>query len=275
MNQTTDINTLKRAAAETRLDVLKMSCRAKTAHLGGALSCLDILTVLYCAILNIDPENPQAPHRDRCLLSKGHAVSALYATLAKWGFFSEDELQNYNAENSFLPEQPSPGCAPGIEWATGSLGHGLSVALGMTLAARIKGYRYNCYAVLSDGECEEGSVWEAAMMAAKQNADGHVAIVDYNKLQATGRVNEIMSMDPLPDKWRAFGWHCQEIDGHDVNALLQALETARGVKGQPAVIVAHTIKGRGVSFMEDDNNWHYRSPNEEEILTAKAELGLA
>lgn len=275
MNQTTDIETLERVAAETRLRVLEMSSRAKTAHLGGALSCIDILTALYGAVLRIDPEHPENSDRDRCILSKGHAISAMYACLAKWGFFPEAELVHYNAENSRLPEQPSPGCAPGIEWATGSLGHGLSVALGMALAGRMAGRSYNCYAVMSDGECEEGSIWEAAMMAAQRKVDRLVAIVDYNKLQATGRVNEIMAMDPLPDKWRAFGWHCQEVDGHDMGALVAALERARAFGEQPSVIVAHTVKGKGVSFMEDDNNWHYRSPTEEEVKTARIELGLA
>jgi len=270
-----DTESLKRAAAESRLRVIEMSCRAKTAHLGSALSSIDILTALYGSVLRIDPEQPDDPDRDRCLLSKGHAISGMYACLAKWGFFPEEELARYNEEGFRLPEQPSPGCAPGIEWATGSLGHGLSVALGMALAGRIQGRSYDCYAVMSDGECEEGSVWEAAMMAAKKGADHLVAVIDYNKLQATGRVNEIMEMDPLPDKWRSFGWECKEVDGHDMEALVSTLEWARDVRGKPAVIVAHTVKGKGVSFMEDDNNWHYRSPTEEEVAEAKIQLGLA
>lgn len=275
MKEEPEIDNLKRIAAETRLLVIRMSHAARTAHLGSSLSCIDILTALYGSILRIDPANSADPNRDRCILSKGHAVSALYACLAKHGFFPEELLREFNEDGSSLPEQPSPGCVPGLEWATGSLGHGLPVALGMALAARIKGQGYHCFAVLSDGECEEGSVWEAAMMAAKQGAENLVAVIDYNKLQATGRVNEIMQVEPLREKWESFGWHAAEVDGHDLEALTASLRAAVENKGAPSAIIAHTIKGKGVSFMEDDNNWHYRSPSGEEVEAAKAELGLA
>lgn len=264
---------LERLAREIRFELVKMSHRAETAHLGGALSCVDILVAAYWGALGVDPKNPRRPDRDRLILSKGHAISALYAALAVKGFFPRADLEHYNENGGHLPEQPSPGCAPGVEWATGSLGHGLSVGVGMALAARIQQRGYRVVVVMSDGECEEGSVWEAAMFAARRRLAKLTAVIDYNKWQATGRSQEIMALDPLRAKWEAFGWRSREVDGHDLPALVQALAEA-GQEGEPMAIVAHTVKGKGISFMEDDNNWHYRSPTAEEVAQAARELGV-
>jgi transketolase len=261
------------AARRVRGRVLEMSHAAETAHLGSSLSCVDLLVAAY-STLRADPKNPDDPDRDRIILSKGHAVSALYATLAERGYISADELKTYNKEGGRLPEQPSPRCVPGVELATGSLGHGLCVGGGMALAARLQKKSYRVCVIMSDGECQEGSVWEAALFAAAQKLDRLVAIVDYNKLQATGRSNEIMALAPFKAKWQAFGWTAHEIDGHDVGAVAELLRKVPDGSGRPVAIVANTVKGKGVSFMEDDNNWHYLSPNEEHLRKAKAELGL-
>jgi transketolase len=265
---------LERLAARIRFEVVKMSNRAGTPHLGGALSCVDILVAAYWTAIRIDPANPAAPDRDRLILSKGHAVSALYATLAAKGFIALGVLERYNENGDHLPEQPSPNCIPGVEWATGSLGHGLSVGAGIALAGRISGQQYRVIVIVSDGECQEGAVWEAAMFAAKQRLGQLMVVVDYNKWQATGRSNEVMALEPLPAKWEAFGWRCREVDGHDVAALVGAMRGTSGQYGQPIAIVANTVKGKGVSFMEDDNNWHYRSPNADEVVQARRELGV-
>jgi len=263
---------LSAIARRIRLELVKMSHRAETAHLGGALSCVDILVAAYWAVLRIDPANPLTPLRDRLILSKGHAVSSLYATLAIRGFFATSQLEQYNENGGHLPEQPSPNCVPGVEWATGSLGHGLGVGAGMALAGRISDQSYRVVVVLSDGECEEGSVWEAAMFAAQHKLGNLTAIVDFNKWQATGRSTEIMALNPLIDKWRAFGWDSIEVEGHDLNALTEAL--SRVSTDGPTAVIAHTIKGKGVAFMEDDNNWHYRSPTAAEVAQVAAALGL-
>jgi transketolase len=266
---------LEKLAGHIRFELVKMSHRAGTAHLGGALSCVDILVATYWGALNVNPQNPNRPGRDRLILSKGHAISALYATLAVKGFFPISSLEEYNRNGGHLPEQPSPGCAPGVEWATGSLGHGLSVGIGMALAGRIQGRKYRVVVVMSDGECEEGSVWEAAMFASKHGLTKLMAIIDYNKWQATGRSNEIMALDPLKSKWEAFGWRCYEVDGHDLRQLVEACWTTSDQDGKPIAIVAHTVKGKGISFIEDDNNWHYRSPTTEEVMQAAAELKIS
>jgi transketolase len=257
-------------AREARMSVVRMSHRAGTAHLASALSCVDILVAAYGAVLAVDPERPHASDRDRLILSKGHAVSALYAVLARRGFFALSALDNYNMDGGHFPEQPSPKCAPGVEWATGSLGHGLGVGIGMALAARIQGKDYRTMVVLSDGECNEGSTWEAALSAPARGLNRLTAIVDYNKWQATGRSEEVMSLKPLRDKWESFGWDAVEVDGHDLASLVSAMLVIHPEK--PRAIIANTIKGKGISFMEDDNNWHYRSPSAEEVVKAKQEL---
>jgi transketolase len=248
-----------------------MSHDGQAPHLGSALSCVDILTAIYWSAANISPESSTSPQRDRVILSKGHAAAALYATLAERGFFDAELLETYAQDGSHLPEQMSPGCIAGVEAATGSLGHGLPLGLGMALAARIQDQQFRVWVVLSDGECNEGSVWEAAMFAAAQQLDHVTAVIDYNGWQATGRSDEILQLRPLDDKWRAFGWEVQTIDGHNPAELVAALTSSKSA-GCPRAIIARTIKGRGVSFMEDDNNWHYRIPNSEEVRRATDEL---
>jgi len=265
---------LESVARQVRGRLLEMSHRAGTPHLGSSLSCVDILVAAYWAVLRLDPRQPQAPDRDRFILSKGHAATTLYATLAHRGYFDVDWLKHYAEPGSCLAEHPIPG-VPGIEAATGSLGHGLSLGLGMALAGRIQKLPYRVYVLLSDGECNEGSVWEAALCAPAQGLENVCAIVDYNKWQATGRSNDVMSLHPLREKWAAFGWSAQELNGHDMSALVNALHNVPDGSGKPVAIIAHTVKGRGVSFMEDDNNWHYRVPSAEELARGRRELQLA
>ena len=223
--------------------------------------------------LSINPSDPSDPNRDRFLLSKGHGAPILFQVLAERGFFPLERLESFGEPGSVFHEHPpKPGYIPGVEAATGSLGHGLSMALGMALSHRIQGLQSRSFALLSDGECNEGSVWEAALLAASQKVSHLTAIIDYNKWQATGRSQEIMALDPFVDKWEAFGWHAQEIDGHNFAQIFEAFNHARCERSRPSVIVAHTIKGKGISFMEDNNNWHYRTPNEDELKAALSEL---
>jgi transketolase len=263
---------LEAVARKLRFKLIQMSNAAGTPHLGSALSCVDVLVAAYWKIVRIDPREPAHPLRDRFILSKGHAATALYATLAERGFFPRDWLDSFAKHGSPLAEQPSPGCAPGVELATGSLGHGLPVGGGMALAARIKNQNYRTYVLMSDGECNEGTVWEAALFIPANKLGNLTVIIDYNKWQATGRSNEVMNLPSLRDKWTAFGWESNEIDGNGMAAVVEALHNASRDNGKPTAIVANTIKGKGVSFMEDDNNWHYRIPNAQEVLAAKKEL---
>ena len=264
---------LKATALTLRRRLVTTSAEAKIPHLGSCLSCVELLVQLYWRELHIDPANPEDPDRDRFLLSKGHGAPILFQVLAERGFFPIERLRDFGKAGSVFHEHPpKPGYIAGIEAATGSLGHGLPMALGMALSARIQKQPTRCYALLSDGECNEGSIWEAALMAASQRLHTLTAIIDFNKWQATGRSQEVLALDPLASKWEAFGWHAQEIDGHDFTEISQALEAARAERERPSVIVAHTIKGKGVSFMEDDNNWHYRTPNSQELAAALAEL---
>jgi transketolase len=265
---------LRPIAAQVRGALVEMSHRAKTAHLGSSLSCADILVACYWGVLALDPRAPRHPDRDRFILSKGHAATTLYAALAYRGLIPLELLGTYAEPGGRLAEHPSPGCLPGVEVATGSLGHGLPVGAGMALAARIQKRTYAVYVVMSDGECNEGSVWEAALFAPAQRLERLTVIIDYNKWQATGRSEEIMALAPLARKWEAFGWDAVEVDGHDLDALLAALRAPREGTGRPRAIIAHTVKGRGISFMEDDNNWHYRVPTADEVRKAREELGL-
>ncbi len=269
-----DAVALKLQAALLRGKVVEMSHAAQAAHLASSLSCADIVTAAYWHVLNIDPAKPKDPLRDRFILSKGHAAAALYATLAMKGYFPLAELDTYCQDGGRLAEHPPANLLPGVEAATGSLGHGLPLGCGMALSGRIKGERFRVYALLSDGENNEGSVWEAAMFAAAQKLENVCVIVDYNKWQATGRSNETLMLAPLRDKWTAFGWDAQEIDSHDVAALAAAMQRLPNGSGKPVALIAHTVKGKGVSFMEDDNNWHYRAPTADEVVRAKKELGL-
>lgn len=276
-----DPELLKAHARLLRGRIVQTSSASGTPHLGSCLSCVDILVALYFDALRIDPADPRGAHRDRCILSKGHGAPALFQVLALRGFFPREWLDDYGRDGGLFAEHPpTPGQLAGIEAATGSLGHGLPLGLGMALSARIQAADWRVYAVLSDGECNEGSVWEAAMMAAAQRVSRLCVVVDFNKWQATGRSEEVLALQPLADKWRAFGWSVRELDGHDPAALCEALAEFRDVAGRdphgpPTALIAHTVKGKGVSFMEDDNNWHYRIPTAEEVARAWRELGLA
>lgn len=266
---------LGRIARDARLRIITNSHKTQTPHLGSCLSCVDILVAAYFHCLRIDPANPRDPERDRFILSKGHGAAALFQILAMRGFYPESMLATYGQDGSLFAEHPpSPDYLPGIEAATGSLGHGLPIGLGMALSARIQNRNYNVVALLSDGECNEGSIWEAAMMAAARRVGNLVAVVDYNKWQATDRSREVMGDASLVGKWHAFGWESCEIDGHDMAALVDVLGERRSNEGQPVAVVAHTVKGKGVSFMEDDNNWHYKIPSEEDLVSVRRELGV-
>jgi transketolase len=270
-----NLESLLAIASEMRGRIISNSHKTKMPHLGSCLSCVDILVAVYFHRLKIDPANPRDPDRDRFILSKGHGAPALFQVLAKKGFYPEAMLESYGQDGGVFAEHPpTPDHLAGVEAATGSLGHGLPIGLGMALSARMAQQSYDVIALLSDGECNEGSIWEAAMMAAAQKVDNLMVIIDFNKWQATGRSEEVLALTPLADKWRAFGWETCEINGHDMNQLIEALNRDKNSEGKPLAIVAHTIKGKGVSFMEDDNNWHYRIPSEEEVVTAHKELGL-
>ena len=273
--KTSDISQLIKRASTLRARIIETSSKTGTPHLGSCLSCVDILTALYFSVLRIDPTNHRDPSRDRCILSKGHGAMGLFHVLAERGFYSLSRLDNYGEDGGVFAEHPpTPDHLAGIEAATGSLGHGLPIGLGMALASRINRNEYNVYTVLGDGECNEGSVWEAAMLAAAQEVKNLCVIIDFNKWQATGRSQEVMALDPLVEKWRAFGWNAVEVNGHDFEELLAALSKFPNENNKPTAIIAHTVKGKGASFMEDDNNWHYRIPTPEEVIKAKIELGV-
>jgi transketolase len=270
-----DVPTLQHMAARLRGKVVDLSHAAKSAHLGSSLSCCDIVAAAYWHALRVDPGNPKWPDRDRFILSKGHAAMTLYAALAFKGYYDETLLDTYTKDGSILAEHPPANMLAGVEAATGSLGHGLPIGVGMALSGRLDGKDFRVFALLSDGENNEGSVWEAAMFAAAQKLENLCVIVDYNKWQATARSNETLQLAPLRDKWAAFGWDAHEVDGHDVATLARLIASVPNGSGKPVALVAHTVKGKGVSFMEDDNNWHYRSPTAEERRQAHRELGLA
>jgi transketolase len=257
---------LEARARSVRAAVVRMAHKGKTAHVGSALSTVDILVSLYFRAMRLS--------EDKFILSKGHGCMAWYATLAQRGYFPEALLDTYAQDGSKLAEHPSPGALPGIEVGTGSLGHGLSIGNGIALARQMDGRPGRVFVLLSDGECNEGSVWEAAMFCSGRKLDNLVAIVDYNKLQAMGRSHEVTGLAPLADKWRAFGFATREVDGHDLNAVCDALQAAPQVRGRPTALIAHTVKGKGISFMEDDLEWHYRPPNAEDLRRALNELGF-
>jgi transketolase len=263
-------------AQELRYRIVANSSRTGTPHLGSCLSCADILASLYFDFLRIDPRQPGLPERDRFILSKGHGAPALFQILAMRGFYPDARLVDYGQNGSIFGEHPpTPDHLPGIEAATGSLGHGLPIGLGLALAGRMRQQDYRVVVVVGDGECNEGSIWEAALLAAANRVANLCVIVDFNKWQATGRSREIMSLDPLADKWRAFGWSTLEIDGHDFAQIRQSLHQFAATPERPTAIIAHTVKGSGVSFMEDDNNWHYKIPTAAEVEKARQELGVA
>jgi transketolase len=264
---------LQEKARQIRIHILKMLTAASSGHTGGSLSAADIVTALYFYQMRHRPQDPTWSDRDRFVLSKGHAVPALYAAMAMAGYLPEKELMTLRQIGSRLQGHPDMRTLPGIDFSTGSLGQGLSVANGMALAARLDQREVRIYVLLGDGEIQEGQNWEAAMAASHYKLDNLCAILDFNKLQIDGRVQEVMSIAPVADKWRSFGWEVMEVDGHDFSQLLPALDRCQGVKGRPSLIIAHTIKGKGVSFMENQVKYHGIAPTPEELQRALKELG--
>lgn len=262
-------------AVHIRKGVIEGTFHAKSGHPGGALSIADILSFLYFSEMNIDPSDPKKADRDRFVLSKGHAAPALYAALAERGFFPVEELKTLRKTDARLQGHPNMNYVPGVDMSTGSLGQGISAAVGMALGAKLSGRSYRVYTILGDGEIEEGQVWEAAMFASAKKLDDLVAVVDNNNLQIDGTVEEVNSPYPIPDKFRAFGWNVIEIDGHDFDQIEHAFAAARACKGKPTVLVATTVKGKGVSYMENQVSWHGAAPKQEEYERAMKELDEA
>ncbi|MGH7471322.1 MAG: transketolase [Longimicrobiales bacterium] len=269
---TRDVTVLRERATVLRKHIVEMLAAAGSGHPGGSLSAVEIITALYFGgFLRYDPAQPEWPDRDRFILSKGHGVPVQYAALAEAGFFPVSELKTLRRIDSRLQGHPVLGTAPGVEASTGSLGQGLSIGLGMALSARIDASQWNVFVLLGDGECQEGQVWEAALAAGHHAPANLIAIIDYNKFQLDGATADIIGLEPFADKWRAFGWQTQEIDGHDMGAVVDALDWARACT-RPACIIAHTIKGKGVSFMEGENAYHGVAPTEEELARALDEM---
>jgi transketolase len=265
------LNDSRQLARTIRRDALRMVHRAKASHIGSALSIADILAVLYGQVLEVDPKQPRLATRDRFILSKGHACVAVYAALAARGFFAAEELLRYGRDHSDLMNHISHK-VPGVEFSTGSLGHGLPFGVGKALAAKRRGHAWRTFVVLSDGEWGEGSNWEACMFASHHRLDNLIAIIDYNKLQSLTTVAETLALEPLAEKLSAFGWAVREVDGHDHAALAGALSSTPWIAGKPSVLIAHTTKGKGVSYMENAVKWHYSSPDDAQLEQALAEL---
>ncbi|SHM58339.1 transketolase subunit A [Caldanaerovirga acetigignens] len=259
---------LTKAARKVRRSIIEMTAEAGSGHPGGSLSCADILVALYFHEMKVDPQNPDWPDRDRFVLSKGHAAPALYAVLAERGYFPKEELKTLRKINSILQGHPDMKKTPGVDMTTGSLGQGLSAANGMALAGKLDGKSYRVYVLLGDGELEEGQVWEAAMAAAHYKLDNLTAFVDHNGLQIDGPIVQVMSPEIIQEKFRAFGWHVIDVDGHDFEDILRAIEEAKSIKEKPTVIVAKTVKGKGVPFMENQVDWHGKAPSKEQAEEA-------
>ena len=270
--QNEKIKELKKVAARVRKHIIDEVFSASSGHPGGSLSCADILTALYFNEMRVDPNNPKWPERDRFVLSKGHCAPALYAVLAEKGFFPEKDLVTFRSAESYLQGHPSMKDVPGVDMSTGSLGQGISAAVGMALAGKVDNKDYRVYSILGDGELQEGQVWEAFMAAAHYKLDNLVAFLDHNGLQIDGNITDVMSPEKVEDKFSAFGWNMMVIDGHDFEQILAALESAKNCKGKPTVIVAKTVKGKGVSFMENQAGWHGSAPNKEQRDQAVAEI---
>ena len=268
------VTNIEQLARRVRVHSLKMVAAANSGHPGGSLSEADILAVLYGSVMVHDPSNPAKSDRDRFILSKSHACPALYGVLAESGYFPSDELSSFRKIDSRLQGHAHVK-TPGVEMSGGSLGQGLSFGVGTALAARLDGRPTRTYVLLGDGECDEGQVWEAAMSAPHHGLDSLVAIIDRNRIQNDRWTDQVMTLEPLADKWRAFGWEVIEVDGHSVAELLAAFDRAAQTKGRPTVIVAHTVKGKGVSFMEDNADFHGKAPSPEELALALGELDLA
>ena len=265
-------NQLEVTATKVRMGIIEGVYNAKCGHPGGSLSVCDTLTYLYFNRMNVDPKNPTMPDRDRLVLSKGHTAPGLYSVLANRGFFPVEDLKTLRHIDSYLQGHPVLGKVPGVDMSTGSLGQGISAACGMALSGKLDNETYRVYAVLGDGEIEEGQVWEAAMFAAHYQLDNLVAIIDNNGLQIDGKISEVMSPYPIDEKFRAFGWHVIVIDGHDFDQIEKAFNEAETVANQPVAIIQKTTKGKGVSYMENQVSWHGSAPNEEQYNTAMSEL---
>jgi len=266
------IEKLQQKAQQIRCDIVSMLAEAGSGHPGGSLSATDVVVALYYHVMRHDPKNPNWEERDRFILSKGHSCPLLYAVLADCGYFDKSHLKTLRKLGSILQGHPDMKKTPGVEMSSGSLGQGLAFGHGHALAARVLGLDYRVYVLLGDGEIEEGMVWEAAMAAGHYRTDNLCAILDYNGLQIDGPIQEVMNSEPIPDKWRAFNWHVIEINGHDFDQILDAFDEAKTVKGKPTIIIAHTIKGKGVSFMEGVVDFHGKAPTPEQAEQALAEL---
>ena len=269
-----DVRDPKTLAWLIRRNGLEMSHISRGSHIGSVLSVAEIIAVLYTSVLNVDPKEPKKPDRDRLILSKGHAGSAVYAALAETGFFPVEQLKTHYANGSILSGHVSHKGVPGVEVSTGALGHGLGIGAGMALGAKMDGARWRTYVVMGDGECDEGAVWEAALQAAQYRLDRLIAIVDYNHMQSLSTVEDTLRLEPFEQKWKDFGWNAESVNGHDTDALIAAFGRAKENAGsrKPYVILAHTVKGKGISFMENNILWHYRTPQGEEYDTALKEL---
>lgn len=270
--KTTDVKELEKIAKDIRIGIIESIYNAKSGHPGGSLSCTDILTVLYFNQMNINPKDPKADSRDRLVLSKGHSAPALYSTLANRGYFPKEELVSLRSLNSMLQGHPDMKNIPGVDMSTGSLGQGLSVANGMALSSKLNKMGFRVYCLLGDGEIEEGQIWEAAMSASHYQLDNLCVIVDNNNLQIDGSVDKVMNIYPIKEKFESFGFYAIEVNGHSIEELINAFNKAKEVKGKPTVIIAKTIKGKGISFMENIAGWHGKAPNEEQYNLAKKEL---
>lgn len=268
-----DIKELEKTAAQVRIGVIKAISAAGSGHPGGSLSAADIVTALYFDEMNIDPKEPKMKGRDKFILSKGHAGPVQYSALALRGYYDPEDMMSLRKIGSKFQGHPDMRKVPGIEMSTGSLGQGFSASVGMALANRLDNDPGRIYVLLGDGELQEGIVWEAAMSAAHYGLDNLTAILDYNGLQIDGRNEDVMTVAPVDDKFRAFGWNVIEINGHDFNEIKEAFKAARGCKGKPTAIIAHTVKGKGVSFMENEAGWHGKAPDAEQTKQAVAELG--
>jgi len=266
------IKEMEEIAKRLRRHIITMTGKAGSGHPGGSLSAVEIVTTLYFRLLRHKPSDPQWCDRDRFILSKGHAAPLLYAALAECGYFPVDELSTLRQLDSRLQGHTDRTVTPGVEMSAGALGQGLSFAIGIALAGRLNSQSYRAYVLLGDGECDEGQIWEGAMAAAHFKMDNLTAIVDNNGQQIDGWNRDVMNLDPFNKKWQAFGWHVIEVDGHDFTQLIDAFNQAKQVKGQPTVIIAHTIKGKGVSFMENNPDFHGKAPNAEEVAIALKEL---
>lgn len=257
-------------ARNVRKTILEINYKTQSPHIGPSFSIVEILVALYFKVLNTSPENPTYPDRDRFILSKGHACPGFYAVLRERGFLTQEELGGFALDGGILEHHPSKDLSRGIEVSTGSLGHGLSIGAGMALAAKVDKKPYKTYILLGDGELNEGSIWEAAMFAGHHQLNDLIALVDYNRIQALGSTTDILDLDPLEEKWKAFGWHVQEIDGHDFEQIFYSLSSISPDK--PNVIILNTTKGKGISFMENELLWHYRAPDDAEYEQALKEL---